>query len=192
MKSPQESADEKFEELALQYAVPLFQLAYSRVGNVHDAEDIVQGTYLKAYKNFHKFRHETSIKNWLCQILINTIRDHFRKGGRTIDTVAWDDSIELDETLSEDGPEKNLCDSEIHPELMMALSALPEQLQVPLLLREIEEASYEEIAQILDVPKGTVMSRLFRARCLLRKKLCNLKAAPAPKVIDSEPDCERG
>ncbi|PZM84458.1 MAG: RNA polymerase sigma factor RpoE [Candidatus Melainabacteria bacterium] len=192
MISSKPLTDANFEELALSHSEPLFRLAFARVGNAHDAEDILQETFIKAYRNFKDFRYEASFKNWLSKILINTIRDHFRKSGRSVETVEWDDAIELDETLTEPGPEHVLCDCEVHPELMTALSTLPEQLQVPLLLREIDEASYEEIAQILDVPKGTVMSRLFRARALLRKKLCNLTGSEAPKDIHSQPNCERG
>lgn len=192
MKSKKQPLDANFEELALQHAEPLFRLAFSRVGNAHDTEDILQETYIKAYKNFDDFRHETSVKNWLSKILINTVRDHFRRGGRTVETVEWDDTHELNETLIQPGPEHGICEFEIHPEVLKALSTLPEQLQIPLLLREIDEASYEEIAQILDVPKGTVMSRLFRARALLRKKLCNLPGLQAPKDIHSQPNCERG
>ncbi len=176
--------------MALQFAEPLYRLAFARVGNAADAEDIVQETYLKAYKNFPAFRRETNLKNWLSQILINTVRDHFRKGGRMVETVEWDDSAESDEKLADPGPEELLCNSDLHPEVRKALSALPEQLLVPLLLREIDDATYEEIAQILEVPKGTVMSRLFRARKLLREKLCNPEKAKALAEIISEPNCE--
>ena len=175
MISNPKPADHEFEKAALQYAEPLYRLAFARVGHAADAEDIVQETYLKAFKNFPAFRHETSMKNWLCKILVNTVRDYFRKSGRAVETVDLEDEAVLEEKLSEPGSDELLCDSEIHPELMRALSSLPEQLLTPLLLREIDDASYEEIAQILDVPKGTVMSRLFRARSMLRKKLCSAR-----------------
>lgn len=184
--------EDSFEELALHYAEPLYRLAYARVGNADDAEDIVQETFLKAYKNFPGFRHESSLKNWLSRILINTVRDHFRKSGRKVETVEWDESIELeaDETLSQPGPDEALCKFDIHPDLMKALRSLPEQLLLPLILREIDDASYEEIAQILEVPKGTVMSRLFRARALLRKKLCNPANSPRATDTNQKTKCE--
>ena len=190
MAAIKKSSSDDFEKIALQFAVPLYRLAYARVGNATDAEDIVQETYLKAYRNYQSLGNPASMKNWLNQILINTVRDHFRKGGRQVETVEWDDSIESAEMLAEPGPEEVLCDSDIHPHLMKALGALPEQLLVPLLLREIEEASYEEIAQILDVPKGTVMSRLSRARGHLRRKLCNPTGAPALTEVLTKPNCE--
>ncbi len=182
--------EESFEELALQFVEPLYRLAFARVGNADDAEDIVQETYLKAYKNFQAFRGETSLKNWLSQILINTVRDHFRKGGRMVETVEWDDSIESDEMLAEPGPEERLSHCELYPELRKALSDLPEQLLAPLLLREIDDATYEEIAQILEVPMGTVMSRLFRARKLLREKLCNPQKTAVLAEIKPYTNCE--
>jgi len=173
MKPSRQKPEACFEDLALQYAEPLFRLAFARIGNAADAEDIVQETYLKAFKNFPSFRHETSIKNWLSKILLNSIRDYFRKSGRMPETVELTDAHELEESLAEPGLDQDNCNFETHPQLMKALAALPEQLLAPLLLREIDDASYEEIALILDVPKGTVMSRLFRARSLLRKTLCN-------------------
>lgn len=92
--------------------------------------------------------------------------------------------------VAEAGPEERLSNSELHPELRKALSTLPEQLLVPLLLREIDDATYEEIAQILEVPMGTVMSRLFRARKLLRKKLCNPEKAAVLAEINPNSNCE--
>lgn len=92
--------EEDFERIALQYAEPLYRLAFARIGNAADAEDIVQETYLKAFKNFPAFRHETSVKNWLSKILVNSIKDFFRKSGRTIETVELDDAENLEEKLS--------------------------------------------------------------------------------------------
>ncbi|MBA3993198.1 MAG: hypothetical protein C0469_06690 [Cyanobacteria bacterium DS2.3.42] len=92
--------------------------------------------------------------------------------------------------LAEPGPEERLSDSALHPELRKALSTLPEQVLVPLLLREIDDATYEEIAQILEVPMGTVMSRLFRARQLLRKKLCNPEKVAVLAEINPNSNCE--
>jgi RNA polymerase sigma-70 factor (ECF subfamily) len=163
---------QEFEKLTLCFVEQLYRLAYSRVGNAQDAEDIVQDTYIKAYRSFNGFRFEISVKNWLSQILLNTVRDHFRKGLRTVPTSNIDDVLDDDAAQPIDcSPEQRMCDEEIDPSLAKALTSLPENLLVPLLLREIHDATYEEIAHILDIPKGTVMSRLFRARALLRKRL---------------------
>jgi len=102
-------------------------------------------------------------------ILVNTINDHRRKGLRVVATVDISD-LEEDSACQPNqlGPEEVLCNEEIDPSLSRALSSIPEIFLTPLLLREIQDATYEEIAQTLAVPVGTVMSRLFRARALLR------------------------
>ncbi|HEY9792241.1 MAG TPA: sigma-70 family RNA polymerase sigma factor [Candidatus Obscuribacterales bacterium] len=162
----------QFEPSTFCYMEQLFRLAYSRVGNTEDAEDIVQETYLKAFRAFDTVRHPARIKSWLTNILVNTIHDHRRKGRRTI--IAVDiDSIE-EETiihLNQSSPEEELCRDEIDPNLCRAMQTVPDKFLIPLLLREIHEETYDAIAQILDIPIGTVMSRLFRARTLLRHAL---------------------
>lgn len=161
-----------FESVAFEYVEQMYRVAYARVGNKQDAEDIVQETYLNAFKSFSSFRRGANFKNWLTQILINNVRDHFRKTGRTVTTVEMDDDLD-DQAMDsmQIGPEEELCNSEIDPQLVAALKMLPDGMLTPLILREIDDASYDDIASILDIPKGTVMSRLFRARSLLRKKL---------------------
>ncbi|MGH9547812.1 MAG: sigma-70 family RNA polymerase sigma factor, partial [Terriglobales bacterium] len=128
----------------------------------------------KAYRAFGTFSRKTSVKNWLTAILINAVRDHLRKNARTISTIDFGNDQDNGESLYEPttrSPEQELCDNAIDPALIAALKSMPEEFLVPLLLREIQDASYEEIAKILEIPQGTVMSRLSRARALLRKKL---------------------
>ena len=112
------------------------------------------------------------MNNWLAQILINITRDHYRKVSRTVATVElgedFGDGADSPVFMS---PEEQICRDEIDPELTTALMSMSEVLVRPLLLREIYDATYEEIAEILAVPKGTVMSRLFRARTALRNRL---------------------
>jgi RNA polymerase sigma-70 factor (ECF subfamily) len=169
----------RFEDLTIGYVEPLYRLAYARVGNIQDAEDIVQETYLRAYRSFENFRDGTSMKNWLAKILINIVRDQYRKNSRHPATV------ELNESLGEDfeepvfsSPEDQLVKDEIDPELSQALRSMSEALATPLIMREIYDASYEEIASALDLPIGTVMSRLSRARTALRKKLLGSSEQP--------------
>lgn len=180
----------QFEELTFGYLDQLFRNAYARLGNRHDAEDIVQETYLKAYRAFGTFKNGTSVKNWLTQILVNNVRDHFRKASRTVQTVDIAEGLgEITEEPVQIGPEQEICDGEIDPSLASALRSMPDTCLAPLLLREIHEASYHEIATILDIPMGTVMSRLSRARALLRKKLLNdvrLDRLSIVPTVDSE------
>jgi RNA polymerase sigma-70 factor (ECF subfamily) len=164
----------EFEDATFGYLDHLYRLAYSRLGNVQDAEDIVQETYLKAYSGFGKFQGRASLKSWLTQILINNVKDHRRRSQRTLSTVDLSEALAiqgLEPASCSPGPEELLLDGEIDGQLQQALAAIPEIFLTPLLLREIHESPYEEIAQILDIPKGTVMSRLSRARAMLRKSL---------------------
>jgi RNA polymerase sigma-70 factor (ECF subfamily) len=150
----------------------LFRLAYARIGNLQDAEDVVQETYLKAWRSFDTVKQRENVKGWITQILINSIRDHHRKEQRRVPTIKIS---EIDEEAlpasARLGPEQELCRDEIDPLLFKALCSIPESFLTPLLLREIHGSTYDEIAQTLGVPIGTVMSRLFRARSLLRSAL---------------------
>ncbi|MBX9571436.1 MAG: sigma-70 family RNA polymerase sigma factor [Candidatus Obscuribacterales bacterium] len=157
-----------FEEMTFCYMKQLFRLAVARVGNSSDAEDIVQETYLKAFHAFGSFKEQSHVKTWLTRILINTANDHFRKIGRMVPIVNIEEEIEV---KSVPGPEEQLCNKEIDSDLLRALKTLAEPFLTPLILKDVYEASYEEIAQILDIPKGTVMSRLSRARAKLRENL---------------------
>ena len=172
MKQIKKPAHQQFEESTFCYLEQLFRLAYARVGNTQDAEDILQETYLKAYRSFDSLKQRTRIKSWLTQILINSVHDYRRKGLRTLATV---DISEIPEdsaqAIIQIGPEEQICREEIDPLLTQALNSIPDIFLMPLLLREIHEASYYQIGTILDIPKGTVMSRLSRARGLLRKSL---------------------
>lgn len=175
-----------FEELTFCYMKHLFRLAVARVGNFADAEDIVQETYLKAFRAFDKFKHQSETKTWLTRILINTANDYLRKVGRTGPVVDID--RENEETIQpwQRSPEEQLCYYETDSDLLRVLQALPELFLTPLILREIYESTYEEIAQILDLPKGTVMSRLSRARALLRKNLLASKSPDQSEIRDSD------
>jgi RNA polymerase sigma-70 factor (ECF subfamily) len=168
----QNSNTTQFEAMTFCHMEQLYRLAYSRVGNSHDAEDIVQDTYLKAFRAFATVKQSDRVKGWLTQILINSVRDYRRREMRAVVTVdisdVPEDSFVGHNQLS---PEDVLCRDEIDPLLMKALRSIPEQYLTTLLLREIQESTYEEIAETLEVPIGTVMSRLSRARSLLRSIL---------------------
>lgn len=172
VKQNKQPPDHEFEQSTFCHMEQLFRLAYARIGNTQDAEDIVQDTYLKAYRAFAGLRQRDRIKSWLTHILINTVRDHRRKGLRAVPTIdiseMAEDSVYEPTQISS---EEQLCRDEIDPMLSNALQSIPDTFVTPLILREIHGASYEEIAQILDIPMGTVMSRLFRARSLLRNAL---------------------
>jgi RNA polymerase sigma-70 factor, ECF subfamily len=165
-----------FEKLTWPLSHHLYQLAYWRLASHQDAEDVVQETYLRAYRSFHTFQTGTNLKAWMTRILLNVISDLFKKRLRQPDTLALDDDhSELDSVQSEaaslQNPEVQLTRNEIDPELLEALQKLPTSLLYPLLLRELEDMTYADIATTLEIPVGTVMSRLFRARRVVRSRL---------------------
>lgn len=161
----------QFEDLTMCHVEQLYRLAYSRTGNGHDAEDIVQDTYLKAYRAFPQFRHETSVKNWLTQILLNTVNDHFRRNAKRGATVNIDEAADLISEPTQKSHEELCTEMELDADLAQALKEMPEALLSALLLREIHDSTYQEIATLLKCPTGTVMSRLSRARAFLRERL---------------------
>lgn len=160
-------------------APELFRLAYWRMSNTQDAEDVVQETYMRAYRSFHTFAPETNIKAWMTKILLNVVSDSLRKRSKYNEVIDREYGQEMLDTISDrstaaENPEVKLAACEIHPDLLAALQRLPASLLHPLLLRELEDFSYEQIAALLDIPVGTVMSRLFRARRTVRDQLSGL------------------
>ncbi len=177
-----------FEKLTTPLANDLFRLAMWRLGNRQDAEDVVQEAYLRAYRSFHTFQPGTNLKGWLTKILLNVVNDTLKKRLRQPDMQSiQDDSedIELMQSSSDSlkDPQIQLTDKEIDLELLDALRRLPSSLLNPLLLRELEEMTYDEIAATLEIPVGTVMSRLFRARRLVRERLKVSNITPVKKEV---------
>jgi RNA polymerase sigma-70 factor, ECF subfamily len=170
------------EELAYSFAPKMYRLAYGRLGNREDAEDIVQEAYLKAFKSIAKFRPGTNMDSWLTTIVLNTIRDHIRRVTKEGDVLALDMIVSETECLPErlicrKTPDALLEETEISSELSSALRDLPPYFLLPLLLKDLHEFSYKEIASSLDIPIGTVMSRLARARDFLRQRLLGSTSA---------------
>jgi RNA polymerase sigma-70 factor (ECF subfamily) len=181
-----------FEDLTRPIGQDIYRLAFWRLANRQDAEDVVQETYLRAYRSFHTFQTGTNVKAWLTKICLNAINDHLKKKLRQPDMVPLDsESDELEslqsESFSLQDPVLQLTMNEIDQDLLLALQKLPVSLLYPLLMRELEGLTYEEIASILSIPNGTVMSRLFRARRLVRDRLTERAQIQAKqKVADDE------
>lgn len=132
--------------------------------NVHDAEDLVQETFLRAYRGFHRFEPGTNIRAWLFTILHRARTDAFRRAGRSPQTVEM-----VDDGPAVPAPQEALASGA--EDIERALATLPEVFRVAVVLRDVEELSYDEIAGVLDIPIGTVMSRIHRGRALLRAAL---------------------
>src|SRR5262245_7567047 len=166
-----------FEAEALASLDSLYRTALRLTRVPVDAEDLVQDTYLKAFRAADQFEPGTNLRAWLFTILHNSARNLMRDKGR--DTVAIDS--ELVERAAEspwpggdaasDTPESLLLRNTLAPELRAAIDALPDAFREAVWLRDVDEFSYREIASMLDVPIGTVMSRISRGRRLLYERL---------------------
>ena len=169
-----------FAEKATPYMDQLYSHALRLTKNPADAEDLVQETYLKGYKAFNSFKDGTNLRAWLFRILTNSFINAYRKKQRSFDEQEVED-IEAINTLSsadyssnthlgisaEDALFERLTDDEIQT----AIDSLPGTYKDVVLLADVQGFSYKEIAEILDVPDGTVMSRLHRARAKLKDLL---------------------
>ena len=157
-----------FEEQASPFMSALYAAALRMTRNPSDAEDLVQETYLRAYRGFGGFREGTNLKAWLYRILTNTFINQYRAKKRRPDQVDLDDVEDFYIFRRLGGLEA--ADAERTAETE-ALESIPEQFRMAVILADIEGFSYKEIADILDVPIGTVMSRIHRGRRQLQKLL---------------------
>ncbi|HED31764.1 MAG TPA: sigma-70 family RNA polymerase sigma factor [Prosthecochloris aestuarii] len=175
--SPKEQQKQlEFQKEAIEHINSLYNYALHLTMNADDAHDLVQETYLKAYKFFDSFEKRTNCKAWLFKILKNNYINKFRKNAREPGKVDYDlikdfyHSIKDAQSDTEDlnaGYFKSL----MHDEVYQALQALPEEFREVIQLCDIEGFTYEEIANMVESPIGTVRSRLYRGRKLLRSRL---------------------
>ena len=162
----------EFEDIALQHMNSLYSAALRMAKDRADADDLVQDTYLRAYRFFDRFERGTSIKAWLFTILKNTFINNFKKRSKTPEHVDFDRlRLSEDEPTSSDDPEEDLIYRSFEGEFKRAVEALPKEFRSVIELSDLDGYSYKEIAEIVDRPIGTVMSRLHRGRKLLRNSL---------------------
>ena len=164
----------------MEYMPQLYGAAMRMTRNPSDAEDLVQETYLKAYRGFGGFQQGTNLKAWLYRILTNTFINSYRSKKRRPDETELDEIEDLylyrrlgglEAAQAGRSAEDELMDWFTDTEVKDALEALPEQFRLAVLLADVDGFSYKEIAEILDIPIGTVMSRLHRGRKALQKEL---------------------
>jgi RNA polymerase sigma-70 factor (ECF subfamily) len=167
-----------FSTLAAEHLPHVFRQALRMTRNPEDAEDLTQETFLRAYQSCHRLRRDTNLRAWLSRILLNTYINRYRRGKREPVTVNWDEIAwqaeagGLDEPEQPaERPEEVVLSDVLDGTLQEALNALPDQFRDVLLKASVGDLSYDEIAGEMDIPIGTVRSRLFRARRLLRRRL---------------------
>lgn len=184
---------EQFEQAAMPFLDALYNTALRMTRNAQDAEDLVQETYLKAFRHYDKFQPGTNLKAWLFKIMKNTFINDYRK--RQL-APPESDFAEIEESfesqLSEEvtrqikNPEQEALESVLDEDVQRALDELPADYRMVVLLADVEGFAYREIAEILEIPVGTVMSRLYRGRKKLEADM--LRYARAHGYLrDTEP-----
>lgn len=185
--APQELTQDDRDRLFAEQAIPLidqlFGAALGMTRNRADAEDLVQETFMKAYTKFHQYQQGTNIKAWLYRILTNTYITHYRKAQRSPKRSGGEEVEDWQLAAAASHDEKGLVSAEAEAldnipssQLRTALESLSEDQRVVVLLSDVEGFAYKEIADMLDIPIGTVMSRLHRGRKNLREGLSALAA----------------
>jgi len=174
------SAKDKFTSDAMQYASQLFSTALRMTRNRSDAEDLVQETYIKGWRSFHTFQEGTNLRAGLFRIMTNTYINKYNAKKRKGTEVELDDIEELflykrlgsiDQSQLSSSAEDQMLELFTDDEVKNALESLPEDFRIPVLLSDVDGFSYKEIAEMLEIPIGTVMSRLHRGRKAMQKML---------------------
>jgi RNA polymerase sigma-70 factor (ECF subfamily) len=165
-----------FSRLIDNYKSMIYNLAYRMSNNPHEAEDISQEAFLRAYQSLARFNPSYKFSTWLYQITLNIIRDKFKR--KEIDYVSLDTPVETDDSEfyhqpadSTNNPEQIITRQEDVQEIQQAIYSLPLKYREVVVLRHLQDLSYSEISNILKLPSGTVKIRLYRAREQLRKIL---------------------
>jgi RNA polymerase sigma-70 factor (ECF subfamily) len=170
------STHQEFQKEAVPHMDILFNYALRMTGNRDDANDLLQETFLKAYRFWDKYEKGTNIRAWLFRIMKNSYINRYRKETKEPDTVDYDKIQNYYSTIRDDSADPNDLQEKIFGGLLeddvaYALESLPEDFRTVVILCDIEGLTYEEIAEFVDCPIGTVRSRLHRGRKMLRTKL---------------------
>jgi len=166
-----------FHALFNKYQRRVYAVALGVVKRPEDAMDIVQDAFIKVHRHLDTFQGSSSFYTWLYRIVMNLGIDHVRKHRKLVE---WGDDVSLEQVvgdhallpkLSDSDPGRSVARRELSDKIRQALDTLPEYHRAVIMLREVEGMSYEEIAEVLEVPKGTIMSRLFHARRKMQGQL---------------------
>ena len=162
--------------LVHRYQTRIYNFALAMTGNAADAEDLAQETFIRAFRGLRRFRGDSSFRNWLYRIAANAA--HTLRGTRLRQSAVWETRVEADEVAERHlaGGGDNVERQAIRRQAIdRALGALPVDLRTAVVLHDVEGLAYHEIAEAMDVPIGTVMSRIFRARRRLRPLLSEVR-----------------
>ena len=188
----------RFADLAMPFMGPLYAAALRMTHNPTEAEDLVQETYLRAYRGFGGFEEGTNLKAWLYRILTNTYINSYRAKQRRPEETELDSLDDfylyrriggIEEALAARSAEDELMDLFTDDEVKQALEDLPENFRLAVLLADVEGFSYKEIAEMLEIPIGTVMSRLHRGRKSMQKAL--FEFAEGRGLVPPSPDTDQ-
>lgn len=177
VKKAQQGDKRAFDRLVIKYQAKVMHIILRLVRDPHEAADIAQESFIRAYRALPSFRGESAFYTWLYRIAVNTAKNHLASLQRrplteTLESDEEGEQREMPMRLRDyDTPEKILLKEQILQTIQQTLEALPVELKTALLLREIEGMSYDEIAQVMSCPVGTVRSRIFRAREAIDKQL---------------------
>ena len=170
----------EFAKLTEPHLSSLYSTALRMTHNKNDAEDLVQDALLKAFRALDQYQKGTNFRAWIFRILVNTFITAYRKAIKQPQKISYDDMEEfflykrLDESVSlQETTKEDFLENLFEDDVKEALDNLPYQFKLVVLLSDVEGFSYKEIANIIDAPSGTVMSRLFRGRKLLQRYLWN-------------------
>jgi RNA polymerase sigma-70 factor (ECF subfamily) len=173
-----------WDEIVRTHRRKVFNLAYKFVGRHEEAEDLTQDIFLRIFKALHTFDRRANFQTWLVSISRNLCIDHYRSKRKERETIARDvDASELSAASPDRGPDRQLEALDLKELVRRALTELPPTLREAVVLRDLQEFSYLEIAEKLGLPEGTVKSRINRGRLELAKHITRLqKERPRPRV----------
>jgi RNA polymerase sigma-70 factor (ECF subfamily) len=176
VKRVQNGDKSAFDLLVLKYQSKIINLVGRFVHDPHEAQDVAQEAFLKAYRALGNFRGDSAFYTWIYRIAINTAKNHLvaqnrRPPGSDVDAQEAEQFMDVHKLHENATPERMLLTDEIEKTVNQAIEALPEDLRTAITLRELEGLSYEDIAQAMECPVGTVRSRIFRAREAIDTKL---------------------